>query len=382
MFSLSNLPPIALAKVSAIVYRAPIAEPVQTSFGLMYDRPALMVMLEDHDGICAWGEVWCNFPTVGAEHRARILDNIVAPILLSKTWASPQQAFTALTQALHILSLQSGEPGPIAQVIAGIDIALWDLIGKKLQQPLWQVFNGTPTIQVYASGINPSNPEKIAQQKWTEGYRAFKLKVGFGAKRDLANLAQLRSLLGADIPIMLDANQAWSPQEALEQIQQLAVHNPFWIEEPIAADSPWSTWQELATHSPIPLAAGENMRGLPEFNNAIESNAFAILQPDMAKWGGFSAGVLLAQTIINRKKMFCPHWLGGGIGLVASMHLKASANTFGFVEVDANPNPLRELLAPQIPQMNQGKITLGSLPGLGITPDLAALKEFQVPHYF
>lgn len=61
MFSLSNLPPIALAKVSAIVYRAPIAEPVQTSFGLMYDRPALMVMLEDHDGICAWGEVWCNF---------------------------------------------------------------------------------------------------------------------------------------------------------------------------------------------------------------------------------------------------------------------------------------------------------------------------------
>ena len=382
MFSLSNLPPIALAKVSAIVYRAPIAEPVQTSFGLMYDRPALMVMLEDHDGICAWGEVWCNFPTVGAEHRARILDNIVAPILLSKTWASPQQVFTALTQALHILSLQSGEPGPIAQVIAGIDIALWDLIGKKLQQPLWHVFNGTPTIQVYASGINPSNPEKIAQQKWTEGYRAFKLKVGFGAKRDLANLAQLRSLLGADIPIMLDANQAWSPQEALEHIQQLAVHNPFWIEEPIAADSPLSTWQELATHSPIPLAAGENMRGLPEFNNAIESNAFAILQPDMAKWGGFSAGVLLAQTIINRKKMFCPHWLGGGIGLVASMHLKASANTFGFVEVDANPNPLRELLAPQIPHMNQGKITLGSLPGLGITPDLAALKEFQVPHYF
>ena len=131
MFSLNDLPPLTLAKVSAIVYRAPIEVPVQTSFGLMHDRPALVVILEDYEGICAWGEIWCNFPTVGAEHRARILDTVVAPILLSKTWASPQQAFTELTQALHILGLQSGEPGPIAQVIAGVDIALWDLIGKK-----------------------------------------------------------------------------------------------------------------------------------------------------------------------------------------------------------------------------------------------------------
>ena len=343
---LQNLPPIDLVKAQAIVYRAPIAEPVQTSFGLMHNRPALVVRLEDRDGNLAWGEIWCNFPTVGAEHRARLFEALVAPLLLSKTWASPQDIFSTLTKDLHILSLQSGEPGPIAQVIAGVDMALWDLIGKKLQQPLWQIFNGSPTVQVYASGINPLHPEKMAQQKWHEGYRAFKLKIGFGAKRDLDNLANLRATLGADIPIMVDANQAWSPQEAIEQIRQLAKYQPFWIEEPIAADSPLRAWQELAAHSPLPLAAGENMRGMLEFTNAIESTAFAVLQPDMGKWGGFSAGVPLGQAIVNSKNMFCPHWLGGGIGLIASMHLKASANTFGFVEVDANPNPLRELLAP------------------------------------
>ena len=98
--------------------------------------------------------------------------------------------------------------------------------------------------------------------------------------------------------------------------------------------------------------------------------------------GGFSAGVPLGQAIVNSKNMFCPHWLGGGIGLIASMHLKASANTFGFVEVDANPNPLRELLAPQLPKIEQGSITLNTSPGLGITPDLNALKEFQVPHHY
>ncbi len=379
---LQNLPPIDLVKAQAIVYRAPIAEPVQTSFGLMHNRPALVVRLEDRDGNLAWGEIWCNFPTVGAEHRARLFEALVAPLLLSKTWASPQDIFSTLTKDLHILSLQSGEPGPIAQVIAGVDMALWDLIGKKLQQPLWQIFNGSPTVQVYASGINPLHPEKIAQQKWTEGYRAFKLKIGFGAKRDLDNLANLRATLGADIPIMVDANQAWSPQEAIEQIRQLAKYQPFWIEEPIAADSPLRAWQELAAHSPLPLAAGENMRGMLEFTNAIESTAFAVLQPDMGKWGGFSACVPLGQAIVNSKNMFCPHWLGGGIGLIASMHLKASANTFGFVEVDANPNPLRELLAPQLPKIVQGNITLNAFPGLGITPDLDALKEFQVPHHY
>jgi L-alanine-DL-glutamate epimerase-like enolase superfamily enzyme len=379
---LQNLPPIDLVKAQAIVYRAPIAEPVQTSFGLMHNRPALVVRLEDRDGNLAWGEIWCNFPTVGAEHRARLFEALVAPLLLSKTWASPQDVFSTLTKDLHILSLQSGEPGPIAQVIAGVDMALWDLIGKKLQQPLWQIFNGSPTVQVYASGINPLHPEKMAQQKWHEGYRAFKLKIGFGAKRDLDNLANLRATLGADIPIMVDANQAWSPQEAIEQIRQLAKYQPFWIEEPIAADSPLRAWQELAAHSPLPLAAGENMRGMLEFTNAIESTAFAVLQPDMGKWGGFSAGVPLGQAIVNSKNMFCPHWLGGGIGLIASMHLKASANTFGFVEVDANPNPLRELLAPQLPKIVQGNITLNAFPGLGITPALDALKEFQVPHHY
>ena len=94
---LQNLPPIDLVKAQAIVYRAPIAEPVQTSFGLMHNRPALVVRLEDRDGNLAWGEIWCNFPTVGAEHRARLFEALVAPLLLSKTWASPQDVFSMLT---------------------------------------------------------------------------------------------------------------------------------------------------------------------------------------------------------------------------------------------------------------------------------------------
>ena len=247
MKEISAIKPLRIASVKAHVYRAPIDEPIQTSFGTMLDRPALVVRIEDVEGVVGWGEVWCNFPSVGAEHRARILESVIPPILLEREWASPTEAFATLSKRLHILGIQSGEPGTIAQIIAGTDIALWDIASKKLGQPLWQVFGGTPLIQTYASGLSPNNPEKLVKQKWAEGYRAFKLKVGFGTQKDARNLETLRALLGPDVPIMVDANQAWSVTSALEHILDLRAFNPFWIEEPIAADQPIGNWIELAT---------------------------------------------------------------------------------------------------------------------------------------
>ena len=88
-----------------------------------------------------------------------------------------------------MLAIQCGEVGPFAQAIAGVDIAVWDPLGRKQGKPLWQLTGGkTPTIKVYASGLNPSSPEVLAANKHDQGYRAFKLKIGFGAERDIANL--------------------------------------------------------------------------------------------------------------------------------------------------------------------------------------------------
>ncbi|MFY8182862.1 MAG: mandelate racemase/muconate lactonizing enzyme family protein, partial [Polynucleobacter sp.] len=254
----------------------------------MHDRPAVAIRLEDNEGCVGWGEIWCNFPSVGAEHRARLFDSVITPILLEKIWASPVEAFQELTNRLHILGIQCGEPGTIAQAIAGTDIALWDLLGRKTGKPLWELFGGTPQIETYASGISPTNPEKIAAEKWAEGFRAFKLKVGFGQDRDFSNLQALRSLLGPDTKIMVDANQAWSLESAARHIEHLAALNPFWVEEPIAADRPIKEWSMLAAQSSVPLAAGENMRGDTQFYEAIQSNAFRVIQPDIGKWGGFS----------------------------------------------------------------------------------------------
>ena len=363
----------------ALVFRAPIATPVRTSFGVMRDRPAVLVRVEDSDGAVGWGEVWCNFPICGAEHRARLVETTLAPMVVGQSFEEPPTIFRMLSQKTHILALQSGEPGPLAQAIAGIDIALWDLVARRAGRPLWRVLGATNTsIPVYASGLNPEAPERLAAEKRAEGFTAFKLKVGFGRDTDLHNLRALRSDLGTGVTLMIDANQAWDPVEAASMAALLSGFDLLWLEEPIACDHPAETWTNLAKRSPIKLAGGENIRGRPQFDQLISSGAFGFIQPDIAKWGGFSGCVGVGLATIEAGQVFCPHWLGGGIGLVASMHLLAAVGGRGMVEIDANPNPLREMLATPYPTVVEGRVELPSAPGLGVEPDLAACREFAV----
>ena len=369
---------LAISRIEAFVYRAPVDTPVQTSFGLMRDRPAVFVRATDAGGTCGWGEIWCNFPTVGAEHRARLVASVFAPMIEGKSFASPEAAFLALTAQTEVLAIQASEPGPIAQCVAGIDIALWDLHARRLGAPLWRLLGGkSPTIPVYASGLNPSAPERLAVQKLAEGYRAFKLKVGFGLERDAANLEALRGVIG-DLPLMADANQAWDLHTATGMTAALADFDLEWLEEPLRADRPWEEWQQLASNTAIKFAAGENVAGFAGFEKAIESYALAVIQPDVAKWGGITGCLEMAKQILGHGLRYCPHYLGAGIGLLASAHLLAAVGGHGMLEVDANPNPLRTLTCGPLDRVSAGRSTLGEEPGLGAAPDLNALRKYAV----
>jgi len=368
-----------LAKLEAFVYRAPVDTPVVTSFGTMRDRPMVLVRAEDQDGAVGWGEIWCNFPTVGAEHRARLLHSVLAPLATGRAFASPGEAFDFLTAKTAVLAIQSAEPGPLAQAIAGIDIALWDLAGRRAGQPLWRLLGGaTARIPVYASGLNPDAPEKLAAARLADGYRAFKLKIGFGADRDHANLTALRAAIG-DLPLMVDANQAWDLATALEMAAGLETFELRWLEEPLRADRPWAEWQSLARSTAIPLAAGENIASDDGFAAALASGALGVVQPDLAKWGGFTACLPVARKILASGKRYCPHYLGGGVGLLASAHLLAAAGGDGMLEIDANPNPLRTLTCGALVSVRDGVATLADAPGLGVEPDLQALERYAVP---
>lgn len=362
---------LTLARLQAVVLRCPIATPVRTSFGTMVDRPAVFVRAEDADGAVGWGEIWCNFPSCGAEHRARLLDTVLAPLLLGQTFSGPVMAYEHASARTRILALQTGEHGPLAQVIAGIDLALWDLWARRAGLPLHRLLGGTRgTVPVYASGINPDAPEQVVAAQRAAGYRAFKLKVGFGAERDLANVHAVRAVLQPGDAFMLDANQAWSPADAAAMIQRLQPLGIGWLEEPLAADTPLADWQALRAVSAIPLAAGENLQGEANFAAAIGSGAFDVVQPDLAKWGGISGTWPVIQRIRAAGLRYCPHYLGAGIGLLASAHVLAAAGGDGMLEVDANPNALRSGLAPMLDRVVDGQVSLGEGPGLGVAVDL------------
>ena len=368
--------PPPLRNVRALVYRAPIDTPVVTSFGIMRDRPMVLVRAEDAEGAVGWGEAWCNFPTVGAEHRARLVQGVLAPVVEGRSFETPQEAFRLMTARTAVLALQSGEPGPLAQAIAGVDIALWDLAARRAGEPLWRMLGGqSARVPVYASGINPDRPEAIASARRDEGYTAFKLKVGFGADRDIANLRALREALGPEAELMVDANQGWSLDQAAEIAPRLEPFAPRWLEEPLRADTPWNDWKILARHTRIALAAGENLASDDAFDAALHAEALDVVQPDMAKWGGFSGCLPVAKRIRAASLRYCPHYLGGGVGLLASAHLLAAVGGDGLLEIDANPNPLRTRTCGAVGRVDRGTVTLTSEPGLGAI-DVDAIREF------
>lgn len=370
--------PITIKNIEAFVFRAPITNPVKTSFGTMTNRPAVFVRLEDGDGAVGWGEIWCNFPNCGAEHRATLLEENLKPLLINQTFNAPAEIYQFLSEKTAVLAIQSGEYGPIAQAIAGIDLAAWDLFSKKSSQALWQYLGGNnPAIKTYASGINPDHPEKIVNDLLASGHTAFKLKIGFNEVLDLENLKNIRKLIPRNL-LMVDANQAWDLPTAIDRIKALVSFDLNWIEEPIRADSPLSDWQKLSSTHQLRLAAGENMVGEQSFLKAIASRVFGVIQPDIAKWGGISGCLPIIKKLREHKIEYCPHYLGGGIGLMASAHLLAASSSTGMLEIDSNLNPLRSLLSTPLDGISDGNVVLSNKPGIGIDPDLDALSQFLI----
>ncbi|MDN4986424.1 mandelate racemase/muconate lactonizing enzyme family protein [Bradyrhizobium arachidis] len=366
-----------IRSIEAFCYRYPLATPVVTSFGKMLNRPAVFVRVIDEDGVEGWGEAWSNFPAPGAEHRGRLVNEVLAPGLVGRRFDRPAQAFDVLTKGTEVLALQCGEPGPFAQAISGIDLALWDLVARRQQVPLWRLLGGqSRRIKVYASGINPGGAARTAEAALERGHRALKLKVGFGAETDLANLSALRAIVGAGM-LAADANQGWSVDQALEMLPRLSAFDLRWLEEPIRADRPREEWRRLHASAKMPIAAGENISSVAGFHEALAENVLGVVQPDIAKWGGLSACARLAHDILKSGKTFCPHYLGGGIGLLASAHLLAGAGGDGWLEVDANDNPLRDLFCGAVADVTDGTIVLGEEPGLGFTPDLSGIADYR-----
>jgi L-alanine-DL-glutamate epimerase-like enolase superfamily enzyme len=369
--------PIRLASVEAFAYRVPVKSPIKVAFGTFRDRPFVLVRVRDVDGAEGWGEAWANWPAVGAEHRARLVIDI-GERLVGKSFDSPQDLFQQLSKSLEVLVIQTGEVGPIAQAVAGIDIAVWDLVARKAGQPLHRLLSSreVKSVPVYATGINPDEPEKFAAARQAEGHRAFKLKTGFGHDIDVRNLRVMREALGPDAVITCDSNQTHDLQDAIAFVRAIEPLRLDWFEEAMRVDAPAVDWEALARVSTTPLAGGENLQGA-QFDGPISGKVLQVIQPDVTKWGGVSGNLDIGRRTVAAGKRYCPHYFGGGISVLTSLHLLAAVGGEGLLEFDCHPNLGREAVVGTLLPVKDGRVPVPQGPGLGAVPDLKALGPYR-----
>lgn len=367
-----------IKRIHIDVYRATIDAPVVTSFGSIPSRAVAMLRIEDADGIIGWGDIWGNFPTVTTEYRANLAAFLLPDLLLGKTVGDVSEFYRHLTESLHVLAVQADEPGPVASVLAAVDQALWDLTARKAGRPLRHLLNpdAVDRVPAYASGLNPGDgPATVVAQR-AKGHRNFKLKIGFGDDIDQKNVHEIASGLAPGERFFVDANQRWNLEQALHAADWLADTGVDWLEEPMVADAPRAHWQALKAAARLPLAGAENLRGIHNVEAAFEWLDY--IQPDVGKWGGVTDCFTIATKALAAGKTYCPHWLGGGIGMMHSAQLLAAAGGEGLLEMDVNENPLRDgVLGPSL-SIDDGFVGLPAGAGIGIDPDLSVLEQWRV----
>jgi len=365
-----------ITAIRTVVLGTEIAQPISTSFGTMTHRTMILVNVQTDEGLESWGESWSNFPAWSPHERIHTINDGLAPLLIGEDPLEVKALYKKMRTATRILERQWGAPGPIAQAISALDIALWDIAARAQNKPLYQLWEGNQTrIPVYASALGPKDPTKLVEKMQARGVNAFKLKLGFGEETDKRNLALMRELIGPGAQLMVDANQAWDVEMTLKMADVLEPHNIAWLEEPIPADQ-WQNMVRLRKALPFDLAAGENIFNAESFGELLELGAIDIAQPDVCKVGGLTDIRKVCLAAGNRGIPYAPHYLGGTVGFVASLHLFAGTAGGLIMELDPHAHPLREEIAGDLLTVKDGHIGLSQAPGLGLKVEEKVIEKY------
>ncbi len=355
-----------IVSVRTILVRHELPRPMAGPFGNLAARHNLIVVVETDRGSRGLGEVWANFPPWGCGERKDIVNHCLVPMLVGQELDDPRRLYRLMTERTRLLALQWGAPGPVHQAVAGVDIALWDAHARDRNVSLRRLLASTDVpdrVPAYASGIGPDDTIERIEAGRAAGHTRFKIRIPFGVAVARRMLREARMACG-EAPLMADANQALTEDEAKALIPDFAAARLQWLEEPFPVDDV-EAYARFAKLSPVPLAWGENARGLDGLRRCIDSDA-KVIQPDITKTLGISDGLTAGQRVLAAGKRLCFHMYGGPIGLVASAQLTAALRG-DWLETDGNPNPLYERVLATPPRIEDGCLLLGDGPGLGVT---------------
>ncbi|HEX2826267.1 MAG TPA: mandelate racemase/muconate lactonizing enzyme family protein [Burkholderiales bacterium] len=348
----------------------PVKDPFSNAMRTTRERAFGLVEIVTDAGITGWGE--------GASVPARrALDTHVVgknPFDCEVIW-----------EALH-------KQGVDPAAISAVDIALWDVMGKALKQPIHQLLGGAfrTRVQAYATGLfrrERSDPTAAlveeARGYVDEGFRAMKMKVGFGPDYDIENVAAVRRAIGDDILFAVDANCGYDVGSAIAVGREMAKNDLLWFEEPVSADDA-EGYLEIKRALGIRISGAEQFRGRWAFRRMIQERALDIIQPDVCVCGGFTEYRKIAAMASANHVRVIPHMFGTAIRLAATLHLLAALPDWPrahepfptLLEYDMSENALRTELAREPIRHKGGIVDVPQGPGLGIEIDREVLQRY------
>ncbi len=287
----------------------------------------------------------------------------------------------ALWDLMYGLTRWYGRKGVAVSALGGIDIALWDLRGKAAGKPIWQLLGSERGYApAYASGLfwvdDVAELEQEAAGHVERGFRRVKMRLGRNDQYDLAAVDAARRGVGAGNDVIVDGSHRYSLERAEWMGRELSERNVFWFEEPFPPED-LDAYVALRPRIDVPLAAGENDFGVQGFRELLRADAVDIVQPDACRAGGITECIRIGHLATDAGKSVATHTWSDAVALTANAHFVASLPNGLTVEVDQTGNPfIDELLADPL-KIGDGRLELGSAPGLGISLDEQVLAQLQ-----
>src|SRR5262245_38366955 len=364
-----------ITDIKTISLRAslPSGGQVHSRSGMRASRSALLVEVHTDEGITGIGSCSGNGMLIEI-----IMDRILKPLLVGMDPSNIEQIWDKAYFRGGVRALGSRGIGVVA--LSGIDIALWDILGKIKGLPIYQLLGGPrrEKVRVYATALYPDAVERVVQKAVAlaeQGFHALKIKVGFDLTQDVAIVGAVRRQLGKDFTIMTDANQGYKIDSAVKAATAFREFGVTWLEEPLFCED-IEAHARLKSQSQVPIALGENLHTRFAFEAFMSRNAVDFLQPDVARAGGISEIMQIAALAEKYQRPISLHTWGDGVALAASLHLSAALKNSPIMELDLTYNPLRAELTDSPLEQHHGLMTPPDGPGWGINLIPQALKKY------
>jgi L-alanine-DL-glutamate epimerase-like enolase superfamily enzyme len=365
-----------ITRIEVFELEAPLEKPWRIATFELKSLLATLVRVHTDEGLTGIGECIVR---LGPGATRAVVEEVLAPVVVGRDAFDIEGIWDDMYRTMRA---RGHSRGYLLEAISGIDIALWDLLGKKLGLPVSKLLagHGRRELSAYASSIlldTPAVMAKEAARLAAEGYTAIKMKVGGGHKVDIARMDAVRAAVGANVDVMLDANSGYDAPTAIAVGQHAEKLGVFWLEEPVVPDDLPGYKRIRDAVKGVRLAAGEGEFTAAGFRPFLEAGLLDVVQPDIARAGGFTGCRRVAALADVYNVAVAPHTgASGPICIAASLHFAAATPRFLIFEQMYIYNPLREILAQPLPQPKSGVIAVPTAPGLGVELNEAAVKRF------